>query len=497
MESLQVVDIVLYLATFAIIVYYVFNWVHRTGKLKSDLKAATEKQKATREKFQDITQFERLETTEGSGVFVPLANPLNGEPSTTTLSAEIGKPQRTVPCPPTDLTKQKFATGYYNEDDTEEYSQFNKTDRKWKAGPQAKAISSAILNKITEATLVYQQNTGKLLAELITQADNRVLLARALFDNQYDAEFIIQLDKKIADKVPLTETESRVHRTFYSLADPDTTLEDQLLGRLQTELDAKSKLLATVPGNITLRAEVEQLTTRLEGRPVLNKISNIKEKYRAMVQDTRSAYGMNPSVDNAVSYLDTGDSAKTALGPIGEYYLPRQYLNAESHRRYMTEREQDQKVLSPEEFQKKYAWVDLIGKNSLPPVDDPFRPQPGLSQAKAAGLRSVMDILTDYDVNNYKCQRIYQECGTREAPGFPLKAYTYQAYDHYLDKELPTRSEYIRRASQIRDTLVDPETADPDMAMDTTSINAMAGSSAPLVASDTVDDGLDMLDALL
>lgn len=504
METGQVVDIVLYLATFAAVVYYLFNWVTRTGQMKRELLA---KQKPpatlpTKSGFEDITQYERLETQDGSGVYVPLTNPLYGE-STTRLNAETGKyaPQRTVQCPPNPLDENPgFATGYYNEAENDEFSQFGTSDRKWKSGPQTKAISPALLNRVTEATLKYQRTTGEILAKLITQPDNRVLLTRALFSDQYPEDIIQQLDAKLkAGSPPLTETESRVHRTFYQLADPDSSLEDQLLGRLLAELDAKRKLFSATPLNQTLKAEVTALEARLEGQPILNQISNIKEKYRAMVQDTRAAYGLNPNVDNTKSYLDTPqDGRMGASSQAREFYpLNRNLLNPESKRRYLEMRELDSKVLSREEFEKKYAWVDLIGKDSLPPVDDPFRPQPGLSQAKAAGLRSVMDILTDYDVNNYKCQRIYQECSYRESDGFPVKPMTFQAYDHYLDSELQNRSDYVRRASEIRETLMDPDAADPDMAMDMDSVNSLAGSSARLLASDEVGDGLEMDDDLL
>jgi hypothetical protein len=561
METGQVVDIVLYLATFAVIVYYLFNWVTRASQMKRDLLAKQTQLTSTsntKSGFEDITQYERLETQDGTGDYVPLTNPLYGE-TTTSLNAESGKytPQRTVPCPldPRD-ENPAFASGYYNEADNDEFSQFGTdksqfivhrasqarpvrnldfryesgvyhrpwvsqglgtdvdvrprydksaphgtSDRKWKSGPQTKAISPALLNRVTETTLKYQKTTGEILAKLITQSDdNRKLLTRALFNDQYPEDIIQQLDAKLkAGSPPLTETETRVHRTFYQLADPDSTLEDQLLGRLLTELDAKRKLLTATLNNQTLKAEVAKLEARLEGQPILNQISNIKEKYRAMVQDTRAAYGLGANVDNTRSYLDTPqDGLLGASSQAREFYPPnRNLLNLESRRRFTEMQEQDRKVLSREDYEKKYAWVDLIGKDSLPPVDDPFSPQPGISQAKAAGLRSVMDILTDYDVNNYKCQRIYQECSYRETDGFPVKPMTFQAYDHYLDSELQNRSDYVRRASEIRETLMDPDVADPDMAMDMDSVNSLAGTAARLQASAEVGDGLEMDDDLL
>jgi hypothetical protein len=503
MESIQVVDAILYLATFAVIVYYIFNWVTRTGQMKRDLLSKSHKTKSGFEDISRIAQYERLEPSdkEGSGQYVPLTDPLYG-PNTSVLIAESGKyaPQRTVPCPPNSLDENPiFATGYYNESENDEYGQFNTKDRKWKSGPQANTVSPALLKRITEATFKYQHATGEILAKLITKSDNRTLLSRALFNDQYPEDIIEKLDAKLkAGKPPLTETETRIHRTFYQLADPDSSIEDQLLGRLLTELDAKRKLLQVTPNNQTLKAEVMALEARLEGQPILNRISNIKEKYRVMVQDTRSSYGLNSQVDNTVSYLNTDKSLGGRMGASSQarefYPRQRELLNPESKRRYEALRELDRKVLTKEDFEKKYAWVDLIGKNSLPPVEDPFSPQPGLSQAKADGLRSVMDILSDYDVNNYKCQRIYQECGYRESDGFPVKPMTFTAYDHYLDHELHTRSEYVRRASDIRETLMDPEMADPEMAMDMDSINSLAGSSARLTTSAEVGDGLEMIE---
>lgn len=502
MESIQVVDAILYLATFAVIVYYIFNWVTRAGQMKRDLLSKSQKTKSEFEDISRITQYERLEPSgkEGTGEYVPLTDPLYG-PNTLSLVAETGKyaPQRTVPCPPHSLEEQGFARGYYNEAENDEFGQFDTKDRIWKSGPQSNIVSPVLLKRITEATFKYQQTTGEILAKLITEPDNRTLLTRALFDSQYPEDIIEQLDAKLkVGKPPLTETETRIHRTFYQLADPDSSLEDQLLGRLITELDAKRKLLQVTPNNQTLKEEVMALDARLEGQPILNRISSIKEKYRVMVQDTRSSYGLNPQVDNTVSYLNTNKSLGGRMGASSQarefYPSQRELLNPESKRHYMALRELDREVLSKEEFEKKYAWVDLIGKNSLPPVEDPFRPQPGLSQAKTDGLRSVMDILSDYDVNNYKCQRIYQECSYRESDGFPVKPMTFAAYDHYLDHELPTRTEYVRRASDIRETLMDPEMADPEMAMDMDSVNSLAGSSARLTTSAEVGDGLEMIE---
>lgn len=509
MESIQVVDAILYLATFAVIVYYIFNWVTRAGQMKRDLLAQiqeqTQKKQQTKSGFADISrisQYERLEPNdlEGTGQYVPLTDPLYGI-NTSSLVAESGKytPQHTIPCPPNSLDEQKFATGYYNEAENDEFGQFDIKDRIWKSGPQNNSISPVLLNKVTEATLKYQKATRDILAKLITEPDNRVLLTRALFNDQYPEDIIKQLDTKLTDKQQsLSEQETRIHRTFYLLSDPDSSLEDQLLGRLLTELDAKRKLLSATPNNTILKAEVLALEERLEGQPILNRISNIKEKYRVMVQDTHSSYGLNPNVDNTKSYLNIDKSLGGRMGASSQarefYPRQRELLNPESRRRYESMREQDSKVLSKEEFEKKYAWVDLIGKNSLPPVEDPFRPQPGLSHAKAAGLRSVMDILSDYDVNNYKCQRIYQECSYRENEGFPVKPMTFAAYDYYLDQELPTRTEYLRRASEIRETLIDPEMADPEMAMDMDSVNSLTGSSARLTRSFEVGDGLEMIE---
>lgn len=117
----------------------------------------------------------------------------------------------------------------------------------------------------------------------------------------------------------------------------------------------------------------------------------------------------------------------------GSSYYPsdRTYLNQEAGRRNIIQRELDKRVLSQQEYNDKWSWVDKIGeKLTLPPgfnlnskPESIFDVQP----------RSAMDILTDYDPSQFACPRIYQECGTRIAPGFALNAYNYEKYDKYLD----------------------------------------------------------------
>lgn len=134
------------------------------------------------------------------------------------------------------------------------------------------------------------------------------------------------------------------------------------------------------------------------------------------------------------TYLQVSNIPDPNNDPIkGSNYYPsdRTYLNQEAGRRNIIQRELDKRVLSQQEYNDKWSWVDKIGeKLTLPPgfnlnskPESIFDVQP----------RSAMDILTDYDPTQFACPRIYQECGTRIAPGFALDAYNYEKYDKYLD----------------------------------------------------------------
>lgn len=117
----------------------------------------------------------------------------------------------------------------------------------------------------------------------------------------------------------------------------------------------------------------------------------------------------------------------------GSSYYPsdRTYLNREAGRRNIIQRELDKRVLSQQEYNDKWAWVDKIGEKLELPAG--FNINSKAESILDVQPRSAMDILTDYDPSQFACPRIYQECGTRDAPGFALDAYNYEKYDKYLD----------------------------------------------------------------
>jgi hypothetical protein len=486
------VDTIFYLAAFIAIVYYFINWKQRSLQLLSLVKPKSRTHTYTHthsadDNFEDITQFARLETEDGK--LVPLTDPLTAGMSSSLIDDPDSKrPQKTIPCPPDNQPK----VGYYNMEDNDGYSEFNTTKRQWASGPQSNRVPVSILQKLTDTRNQYLYSAKNKLIDIIENTNNMELLARILFNGQYNSAQILDIKKSImttAAASNVDDEQQRVYKTYYGLADPDNTLDDQIIGKFTTELSGLKKLLAASPNNSSLKKQVDDLETRLEGIPILYHIRNIKENTRQLIDDAQAVYGLGGGVDNSNSYLTRDIPLPGRPARINDRY-PRnpQLINRESLRRFIRDREADSQVLTKEEMDKKYAWVDLIGKYSLPDIDDPFLRSLGNEKAKQANLRTVMDILSDYDVNNFNCQRIYQECSSRISDGFSLRPYDYNTYDAYLDK-LPSASEYVKNAHETRETIAKPEEITPDMAMDPDE-----GIFAKLRASQTAVDGFDMLD---
>ena len=153
-------------------------------------------------------------------------------------------------------------------------------------------------------------------------------------------------------------------------------------------------------------------------------------------------FEFNDMVNNKITESNPNRYSNTYLqianapypDPVKGYsYYPsdRMRLNDEAVRRNIIQRELDKKVLTQQEYNDKWSWVDKIGDPTALPAGFDINSKP--DTILDAQTRTVMDIMTDYDPSQFGCQRIYQECGTRTAPGFALDAYNYEKYDAYLD----------------------------------------------------------------
>ena len=164
---------------------------------------------------------------------------------------------------------------------------------------------------------------------------------------------------------------------------------------------------------------------------IYSKIQLIKYEFNETVNAKVSA--ANPD-KYSKTYLQVSNVPDTNNDPVkGSSYYPsdRTYLNREAGRRNIIQRELDKRVLSQQEYNDKWSWVDKIGEKLVLPAG--FNLNSKAESILDVQPRSAMDILTDYDPSQFACPRIYQECGTRVAPGFALDAYNYEKYDKYLD----------------------------------------------------------------
>ena len=148
--------------------------------------------------------------------------------------------------------------------------------------------------------------------------------------------------------------------------------------------------------------------------------------------DTKEFASANPNKD---TYLSTDDSENIKSMEVKRalhvYPINRMDLNKKSIQKYEMLKKMDKTVLSKEDYETKYEWIDKIGKQLDIPAD--FNKESKLEDLEKAQTRTVIDTITDYDEQKWNCQRIYQECGTRLHPNFALKPYSYQEYDKFLD----------------------------------------------------------------
>ena len=150
--------------------------------------------------------------------------------------------------------------------------------------------------------------------------------------------------------------------------------------------------------------------------------------------DTNTYASANP---NKNTYLDDKNNELTNLEikrALHIYPINRMDLNKKSIQKYEMLKKIDKTVLSKEDYEDKYEWIDKIGQQLDIPND--FNKVSKLEDLEKAQTRTLIDSITDYDEQKWNCQRIYQECGSRLHPNFALKPYSYQEYDKFLDKLL-------------------------------------------------------------
>lgn len=148
--------------------------------------------------------------------------------------------------------------------------------------------------------------------------------------------------------------------------------------------------------------------------------------------ETNEFASANPNKDTYLS-TDNNDTSKSmeVKRALHIYPINRTDLNKKSILKYEMLKNMDKTVLSQEDYETKYEWIDKIGQKLE--IPDDFGKESKLEDLAKAQTRTVMDTITDYDEQKWNCQRIYQECGSRLHNNFDLKPYSYQEYDKFLD----------------------------------------------------------------
>lgn len=379
----MLVNAIFYILSFIAIIYYILIWTKNNQKLKQYIIREKRKIRDTWSKYKAQNTLSALKET------------FTGPNEDRTYTASRAN------CKDWQLPRQ--IVGPYNDTDTNEYGHmdrdiYNKSNGA-NINPQQLAKDKlARINNVISAELPgYKSKVSELLDK-----DG----ARAVFMNP--PAYV----KIIASVSPLPTGNTDKDKLNKYINDP-------FMYNIITP-ENRSDILAQYPADTWLN--------------IYSKLQLIKLEFNDTVN--RKVSSENPD-KYSKTYLQVSNIPDPNNDPVkGNSYYPsdRTYLNREAGRRDIIQRELDKKVLSQQEYNDKWSWVDKIGEKLALPAG--FNINSKAESILSVQPRTVMDTLTDYDPKQFGCPRIYQECGTRVAPGFPLDAYNYEKYDKYLDSLL-------------------------------------------------------------
>ena len=289
--------------------------------------------------------------------------------------------------------------------------------------PQLSSLITNIINR--PSTPDDPENTG--LSEL-----TRYELGRQIIRNSQMREFLEKQIEIGQTKLPITSVNTS--NILEYLDDPQVSTELIKIATKQT--NAYKTLIPLLDEVISKRAKYET-----EKQEILELLDILPT-----TTDTSMASTSEGSIPNTMGQDGgRGQIPENVIGtanksPTSERWPQRYYLNRRAAKVYETTRQLDElrsQIKNPpggitmEDYQAKYNWIDKVGKDILPVLNDPE-----IKYALPAGLgRTIPDILSDFDHYNAGCQRIYQECSTRaKTPGFALPNWDTADYYDYLDR---------------------------------------------------------------
>lgn len=383
----MLINAIFYILSFIAIIYYILIWTKNNRKLKEYI--LREKQKIR----------ETWSTYKANNTLTAVKESFIGDESNN--NPNIRMPASRANCESWQLPQQ--ITGPYNDTDTNEFAHMDRD----------------IYIKSNGANINPQQLAKDKLSRI------NMVIAREL--PGYKTKITTLLAEPNIKSVFMNPP------SYVYIFASDSQINGTATGRyniIQKYIDDPFTYNLITPEN---KRNISKQYPRDKWLNIYSKIQLIKYEFKDTVDDKISS--ANPGQQNtSYTYLQLSNVPDTNNDPVkGSSYYPsdRTYLNQEAGRRNILQRELDKRVLSQQEYNDKWSWVDKIGEKMIVPSgfninsnpDSIFDVQP----------RSAMDILTDYDPSQFACPRIYQECGTRIAPGFALDSYNYEKYDKYLD----------------------------------------------------------------
>lgn len=229
------------------------------------------------------------------------------------------------------------------------------------------------------------------------------------------------LEKKM-ENLPDKETLDIYSLIFKS----SSSVAQELIDIAAKLVESYEKILPVIDAIIGLRADYTK-----ERKEIMDLVAELPfgNVENGQVMESDGGPGQVPP-----NIINSNGTRNDPLGRLGRF-PERYWLNKWSGKKYELTRQLDSSSnkisgLTNEEFNQKYDWVNKIGKDVIPVENDPE-----IKYLLPPNMRTIPDILSDYDHYNANCQRIYGECSTRsDVPGFPLPNWQPKDYYDYLDR---------------------------------------------------------------
>ena len=460
----SVISTIFYLLTLVAIGYYLWNWWRNTQRLKKSLAQATkegftgdetdtdtlqlEKPVATQEKV----QCKQTSTTHVTGIW-------DAEDDSYILFEE--QPRKWTE---TKLGQTKYSPEFNNalEELKKKYHEFITETTKEMLVPLGKSGLSEYLkvfedlDQLVSADSQIAQLKGMLIAQ--TEQLGRIKNTLGTFKGlSYNNGLLSRFDSK-GEYIPVGGQSEMSREELGRQIIRNSIFREYLEKHMdESKQPSNSDVYQYIIENPEIAKGLIELCDKLIAEykillPLIDDVISKRAKYEKENQEILELVDILPDANTSAGnangrYGGRGQVPDSVIGsdstrrsPTSDRWPQRYYMNKQSTHSFETSKNLDMLRaminnppggITQDEYEAKYKWVDRVGKDQLPVLEDPE-----IKYALPAGMaRTIPDIISDFDHNNANCQRIYGECSTRtDVPGFPLPNWDTADYYDYLDR---------------------------------------------------------------